>query len=64
MIEVLGLVDFVISYNASTSYDEATNTVSSSYAVYLQQLMQKALQDYNSTHETPLTDEYGLPVAF
>lgn len=64
MIEVLGLVDFEINYNTQTAYDESTNTVSSVYAVHLQQLMQKALNDYNATHDTPLTDEFGLPVAF
>lgn len=64
MIEVLGLIDFKINYNSQTSYDEATNTVSASYAVYLQQLMQKALNEYNETHATPLTDEYGLAVFF
>lgn len=64
MIEVLGLVDFEINYNTQTAYDEATNTVSSVYAVHLQQLMQKALNDYNETHDTPLTDEFGLPVTF
>ncbi len=64
MIEHLHLVDFVINYNASTSYDEATNTVSAAYAVYLQQVMQKALSEYNQSHDTPLTDEQGIPVAF
>lgn len=64
MIEVLGLIDFKINYNSQTSYDEATNTISASYAVYLQQVMQKALNEYNETHDTPLTDEYGVAVFF
>ncbi len=64
MIEILGLVDFEINYNTSTSYNEETNMVSAVYAVYLKQVMQKALIDYNETHDTPLTDEFGLPVTF
>ena len=53
-----------INYNARTSYDEETNTISSVYAVYLQQVMQQALNEYNAAHSTPLTDEFGLPVTF
>ena len=64
MIEHLGLIDFEINYNVQTSYDEATNVVSASYAVYLLQVMQRALNEYNATHDTPLTDEFGLPVSF
>lgn len=64
MIEVLNLIDFEINYNAPTSYDEETNIVSASYAVYLQQVMQRALNEYNETHDTPLTDELGVPVTF
>lgn len=64
MIEILGLVDFYINYNARTSYNESTNTVSPAYAVYLVQQMQEALDNYNSTHSTPLTDEQGNPVSF
>jgi len=64
MIETLGLIDFEINYNVSTSYNEETNTVSAVYAVYLQQVMQKALIEYNDTHDTPLTDEFGMPVTF
>lgn len=64
MIQVLGMRDFDINYNTQTSYDEETNTCSASYAVYLQQVMQKALIEYNETHDTPLTDEFGIPVAF
>jgi len=64
MIEHLGLIDFEINYNARTSYDEETNVVSASYAIYLQQVMQRALNEYNSSHELPLTDEFGLPVTF
>ena len=64
MIEHLGLIDFEINYNAQTSYDEETNVVSASYAVYLRQVMQRALNEYNETHDTPLTDELGTPVLF
>ncbi len=64
MIEVLGLIDFEINYNTQTAYDEQLNVVSSVYAVHLQQLMQKALLEYNESHEEPLTDEFGLPVTF
>lgn len=64
MIEVLGLIDFKISYFASTAIDEATNTVSPAYAVYLQQLVQEKLDEYNASHETPLTDENGEKVTF
>ena len=64
MIEHLHLIDFEINYNTQTAYDEETNIVSAVYAVYLQQVMQRALNEYNATHETPLTDEYGNPVTF
>ena len=64
MIEHLGLIDFEINYNTQTSYNEETNVVSAVYAVYLQQVMQRALNEYNATHDTPLTDEYGFPVTF
>ena len=64
MIEHLGLIDFEINYNIQTSYDEERNMVSAVYAVYLQQVMQRALAEYNATHDTPLTDELGNPVLF
>ena len=64
MIEHLGLIDFEINYNTQTSYDPETNIVSAVYAVHLQQVMQRALNEYNDTHDTPLTDEYGIPVTF
>ncbi|MBQ8463858.1 MAG: DUF4843 domain-containing protein [Prevotella sp.] len=64
MIETLGLVDFTINYNATTAINTETNVVSASYAVYLQQVMQRALNEYNATHDTPLTDETGVPVTF
>lgn len=64
MIEHLGLIDFIISYSASTAIDETTNTVSPAYAVYLQQLMQERLAQYNATHDAPLTDENGDIVIF
>ncbi|MDE5550178.1 MAG: DUF4843 domain-containing protein [Bacteroidaceae bacterium] len=64
MIEHLQLIDFEINYNTQTSYDEEANVVSYSYATHLQQVMQRALNEYNETHDTPLTDEYGNPVTF
>ncbi|MBQ9642116.1 MAG: DUF4843 domain-containing protein [Bacteroidaceae bacterium] len=64
MIEHLGLIDFEVNYNTQTSYDEATNVVSNSYAIHLQQVMQRALKEYNDTHDTPLTDEQGNLVTF
>ncbi|MCR5270263.1 MAG: DUF4843 domain-containing protein [Prevotella sp.] len=64
MIEHLGLKDFQVNYNAQTSYNEETNVVSNSYAIYLVQVMQRALVDYNAQHDEPLTDEFGLPVTF
>ena len=64
MIEHIGLIDFIITYSASTSIDEATNTISPAYAVYLQQMMQQKLIEYNATHDEPLTDENGNPVIF
>ena len=64
MIEHLGLIDFKISYSAATSIDEASNTVSPAYAVYLQQMMQEKLAEYNATHDTPLTDENGDIIIF
>jgi len=64
MIEHLGLIDFEINYNAQTSYDEESNVVSAAYAVHLRQVMQRALNEYNNTHDTPLTDELGTPVLF
>ena len=64
MIEHLGLKDFEINYNTQTSYNEETNVISTSYAIYLLQVMQRALNEYNATHDTPLTDEFGNPVVF
>ena len=64
MIEHLHLIDFEINYNTQTAYDEATNVVSTAYAVHLQQVMQRALAEYNATHDTPLTDEFGNLVIF
>ena len=64
MIEILGLIDFEINYNTQTSYDPELNVVSAVYAVYLQQVMQNALAEYNATHKIPLIDEYGNPVIF
>ncbi len=66
MIQTLGLMDFKIqtSMGSLPSYDEETNTISSTYALQLQQQMQQALKEYNATHKTPLTDEFGNLVEF
>lgn len=64
MIQELNMVDFNISYNATIMYDEETNTISNNYANYLVSKMKLALQEYNETHETPLTDETGNIVTF
>lgn len=64
MIEHIGLIDFVISYSASTAIDETTNTISPAYAVYLQQMMQEKLAQYNAANGAPLTDENGDIVIF
>ncbi|MCR5819868.1 MAG: DUF4843 domain-containing protein [Bacteroidaceae bacterium] len=64
MIEHLHLIDFEINYNTQTAYDEELNVVSTAYAVHLQQVMQIALEEYNATHDTPLTDEFGNLVIF
>lgn len=64
MIQELNMVDFKISYNATITYDEETNTISNNYANYLVSKMKLALQEYNETHETPLTDETGNIVTF
>lgn len=64
MIEHLGMIGFEINYNATTAYNEETNVISTAYATYLQQVMQRALNEYNATHDTPLIDEYGIPVTF
>ncbi len=64
MIQETGLIDFHISYTATTPYNEETNTISTSYATYLAQLLEVALEEYNSTHDTPLTDESGSLVVF
>jgi len=65
MIEHTGLIDFEVNYNARTGYDPETNVVSYTYVTtYLVQVMQQALQEYNATHDTPLTDEFGNLVEF
>lgn len=64
MIQTLGLIDFKISYSQSATYNEETNTVSHNYANYLVTKMQIALDEYNASHDTPLTDETGALVTF
>ena len=55
MIQILGM---------TVPYDEAANTVSYNYALFLADKMRQALDDYNATHATPLTDETGTVVTF
>lgn len=64
MIQELDMVDFKVNYNTSVRYDEDTNTISSNYASYLASKMKLALEEYNNTHDTPLTDETGKIVTF
>lgn len=64
MIQVLDMVDFKVNYNTSVRYDEETNTISYNYANYLASKMKLALEEYNNTHDTPLTDETGNIVTF
>ncbi len=66
MIEHLGLVDFYIqtSMGSLPAYNEETNTISAAYAVQLQQQIQLDLAQYNATHDSPLTDEFGQLVTF
>lgn len=64
MIETTGLVDFRIHRTTSTPYDAEENVISGAYATYLKQVLQLALEEYNNTHDTPLTDENGDLVTF
>jgi hypothetical protein len=64
MIEETGLIDFRINLTTSTPYDATENIISTAYASYLKQVMQIALDEYNNTHDTPLTDENGDLVTF
>lgn len=63
MISVIGMIDFKIYYS-SPKVDEEANTISWDYATKLQQLLQVKLEEYNKTHDTPLTDENGELVTF
>jgi len=64
MIQILGMQDFTINYRATTAYDKENNEISSNYASYLAERMAMALEEYNNTHDTPLTDETGALVTF
>ncbi len=66
MIQELGLVDFKIRSNTSTSYNETTNEISTIYASYLSQVMKLALEEYNSNpdNDPPMRDEFGEIVTF
>lgn len=63
MIATLNMMDFKIYYS-SAPYDREANTISWDYATLLKQRLQVALDEYNATHDTPLTDEYGELVTF
>lgn len=64
MIETTGYVDFHVTFNQAEKYNEETNTLSYAYANYIRQVLVAALQEYNGTHDTPLTDETGEVVTF
>lgn len=64
MIQTLGMRDFHISARATVAYDDENNIISYNYAKYLAERMALALEEYNNTHDTPLTDETGALVTF
>lgn len=64
MIDVLGMMEFAINQNASVPYDEETNEVSYNYATYMRETLRQALNEYNATHEEPLTDASGALITF
>lgn len=64
MIQTLGMQNFTINSRATVAYDEETNEISYNYARYLAERMALALEEYNNTHDTPLTDETGVLVTF
>lgn len=67
MIQHTGLIDFHISYYATTNYDEETNTISANYATYLRDKLRIYLDEYNNdpaNTDTPLRDETGNLVTF
>ena len=63
MIQELGLVDFSVSYYQTGTYDEATNTLSYNYALFLKDKLKVALAEYNKANGS-LMDETGNPVTF
>ncbi|MDR1719652.1 MAG: DUF4843 domain-containing protein [Dysgonamonadaceae bacterium] len=65
MIQIMGLVDFHISTaTAFIGYNVETNTMSTAYAAYMLTRLKVALEEYNASHNTPLTDETGSAVVF
>lgn len=67
MVSTLGIIDFHIEYGFTGTYDEESNTMSISYAKYLVQKLQVALEEYNNdpnNPNTPLRDETGSVVTF
>jgi len=66
MIEHGCPINFKVSYSqgVATTIDGETTIFSDSYAKYLQQTYQLALEEYNETHDTPLCDSVGNPISF
>lgn len=50
-------IDQIVTENGET-------TVSKLYAYYLRQVFQKALEEYNNSHDNPLCDSFGNPITF
>lgn len=61
MIQVTGLSNFKIIYSTSNLQP---GEISHLEAAYLQQKCRLALQEYNATHDEPLTDENDVTVTF
>ena len=64
MIDVLDMQDFSINLNATVPYDEENNEVSYNYANYMKEQLSLALEEYNATHDEPLTDASGALITF
>lgn len=62
MIQTTGISNFKIVYSMSTGLEPGV--ISHLEAAYLQQKCRIALQEYNTTHDKPLTDENGVAVTF
>lgn len=66
MIEHGCPIKFRVNYmqGVPTLIDGETTVMSESYANYLKQSLQLALEEYNATHDTPLCDSVGNPISF